>query len=94
MYSVTVLVFEPVEGNNNVFILKKEFVRMERIIWVKILIFCNGTRQILITISGFTYLCKCIHFIIIFCEKRGSICSALIFSKKTNLVDFNMKIDI
>ena len=69
------------------------------ILFITVFVLCNGTKKMLIVISGFTCIYKWIFLIIIFNlssfvrEKWGKECSVLLsLAKKTNLLDFNIKI--
>ena len=52
------------------------------VLFVTVFVLCHGTKKMLIVISGFACVYKCIFFIIIFNfssffrEKRGKVCSA------------------
>ena len=69
------------------------------VLFVNVFVVFKGTTKMLIVISGFTCLYKCIFLII--CKfssfsmrnRESMFCTAFL-SKKTNLLDFNIKIAI
>ena len=68
------------------------------VLFITVFVFGHGTKKMLIVISWFVCIYKCMFLIIIFIlssffrEKWGKVCSALLFlAKKTNLLDFNIK---
>ena len=54
------------------------------VLFITVFVLCHGTKKMLIVISGFACIYKCIFLIIIFNlssflhEKRGKVCSALL----------------
>ena len=62
---------------------------------------CHGTKKMVIVISGFAFIYKYIYLVLIigsvlffslFLRNRESMFCAAFFSRKTNLLDFNINI--
>ena len=67
------------------------------VLFGNVFVLCNGAIKMLIVISGLACLYKCIFLIICnlssFSVRNRKVCSALLsLAKKTNLLDFNIKI--